>query len=111
MRHYYAVHHHYGRGTTTERRPGGGKPAKIVPAANLYRFASLGAARAFAAAGASYPREQGYREVLGDADPSVRSWARARIAAERRAPAWPGDEHGCWISASPYLDDEGEVLT
>src|SRR6266542_3513222 len=78
-RYFYAVSHLYGRGTTTDSR----RTGEVVPAVNVHRFTSAAAARAWAAGGSDYRREQDYREVLSDATRYVQRYVRRELVRRR----------------------------
>jgi hypothetical protein len=85
----YALEWTWGRNMTTThrvRRPGElGTREVVVPAARVYRFSSLDEARRWVNA---YDR----RELLSDASPRARAWARAALRETSRTRAYWDDD-------------------
>ncbi len=105
-RYFYAVSHLYGRGTTTDSR----RTGEVVPAVNVHRFTSAAAARAWAAGGSDYRREQDYREVLSDATRYVQRYVRRELARARASTDldYIGHEYR-WCGGE--VETDGEALS
>lgn len=103
-RYYYAITWLYGRGVTTDHRRLG-----VVPCINVHRFPSLKAAKAWTAKGNDYCTGRDYREMLSEANPSVRRFVRTEVrrAATLDAQGYRRDDVS-W--GGTEREDEGEVL-